>query len=947
MKIDFDLPAGDDVMISAKQGDGQQVTKRAAKWGVAHDVATVKAGRISVVDTPMPSIGPTTLRPDGRYTLDLLDQSAARASVENIDGRVVEVTVDRRWQRRGWDTGEHYMLPVDADNNLIIYPGQKHRKVYITNGPHGLTRAAIAAQAGVTEATANGTWIASRSYGTTPESALSYDVGVMVYNAFYGNISEPRSDWFFFERGYSYLHPIVGQHSSGEDELHPIVFGAYGEGAPPIFTSAYKMHSYGPSNLVMKDLRFTVSFVGRYGYCNLYDSLWMMGQLESSIEDTSYPTVRRMRFKDNYRLAPTVSDTGEPTGTIDGQFWAPHPNRYQGLYSSACLNFLVDGVFADHAGWGEGFDQNINISHPQPPSMYSHNVYFAHSTYGVTLRNSLLMRGASYGMQVRASGHEMWNLFLNNNIPFNAIGGNYESRGYVGAYNLGLGNVIYSAGYKIVKDQVDSAGKGVASHNGSINWGLDDTSMDGALVGNIVCHRANPDDPAEIALKTSSSWAVARKEQKIYNDTKVFRWTPVDENIEGLDPAVLMQTTAHRYAAERLGVPTATYDDLAALFMDPATDIGAETQLMVNWFLTRYGFDEHVMDRTETANLVFLPDWRGEGFRWDNPLNWSTGDLPGMNPADTVDIGGGRATSGSLTSRLASLKTGASGMLEVAAGMIHADIVDGPSNFKVRRAGQLVIGVSTNPVTVESRGGMVRFIDEVSNAQIYAGGSAMVLFGDSAEVENLTLSGDLVRAGWDGTGIASLTLTGTLTIKAGILINAHESNTQKLMPGMPLAGTGWSGIVGRHKINTKYSQDSCRIWLYDVVGLPIYETVTFATEEINYMNDGAADPHNPTMSIVNFSGQMGGIVSAGMPKIAPFRSGVFGVVDPTVSAAVSLDCDLHLDLTGIGVGSYPLIEAASVTGTFGKVTVSNLAAGLTHRVDITATGAVLVVSSAA
>lgn len=948
MKIYFDIPNGDAVSITAQQGDRVPVTKNVAKWGVAHDVMNVKAGRISVVNAPLPSIGPTTLRPDGRYTLDLLDQSEARAVVENLDGRVMEVTVDRRWQRRGWDDGEHYMLPVDENKDLIIYPGQKHRKVYITGGPHGLTKAQIAADAGVTEAAVNGTWLSTRSYGTTPETALSYDMGQAIYTSLYGNISEPRSDWFLFERGYEYPYPLVGQYSSGEDELHPIVFGAYGEGTPPLFPEGFKIVAHGTSNMIMSGFRFESGFTARYAYCALYDSLTMVGPVHASIENTRYPTAYRFRLRDNYRLAPAVDSQGNPTGTVDGQFWHPHLNRYQGLYSSASYGFLIEDMFAHHSGWGDEYDQFLSILQPHPPSMYSHNVYFDMSSIGPTLRRSFLMQGASYGMQVRSSGHEMWNMFVDNNVPFNSLGGDSDSRGYVGAYNLALGNVIYSAGYKIVKDPTLSTGEKLSAANGTINWGIDDTSMDGALVGNIVCHRANPDDPAEIALKTSSTWGVAHKERKIYNDTKVFKWNNTDENVDGLDHATLMRTTVQRYAAERLDMPSATYEDLADFFMEPTTDIGTETQMMVNWFMERFGFEQHALTRTEPANLVFLPDWRGEGFRWDNPLNWSTGDLPGMNQADTVDIGGGRATSGSLTSRLAALKTGDTGMLEVAAGMIHADLVDGPSNFKVRRAGQLVAGSSTHPVTVDARGGMVRFIDDVSNAQIYAGGTSMVLFGQSAEIENLTLSGELVRAGWDGTGVASLTITGTLTLKSGILINADtaETTSQHMFPGQTLTGTGWTGVVGRLKRNTVYSTNSSRIWLYDVVGLPIYEMITYYREEYNGKDEGKADPHNPTMHLREWSSQLGGILSASMPVIKPFRSGAIGdgVTEPTVTPTVTLDCDLALDLTGIGAGSYPLIQGATVSGAFGQVNVSNLAAGLTHMVDVTASGVTLVVS---
>ena len=69
----------------------------------------------------------------------------------------------------------------------------------------------------------------------------------------------------------------------------------------------------------------------------------------------------------------------------------------------------------------------------QPPSMFSHNFYFNYYNTDLTMRDNIIMRGASFGAQVRSGGYIEDNVFLDNNIGVNFVGGGDDRSGEVGS----------------------------------------------------------------------------------------------------------------------------------------------------------------------------------------------------------------------------------------------------------------------------------------------------------------------------------------------------------------------------------------------------------------------------------------------------------------------------------------------------------------------------------
>lgn len=69
-----------------------------------------------------------------------------------------------------------------------------------------------------------------------------------------------------------------------------------------------------------------------------------------------------------------------------------------------------------------------------------------------------------------------------------------------------------------------------------------------------------------------------------------------------------------------------------------------------------------------------------------------------------------------------------------------------------------------------------------------------------------------------------------------------------------------------------------------------------------------------------------------------------GDVAPGVTTTVNLAGPLKLQLNGVAAGRYPMIEADTINGSFTSVDIAALPAGLSAKVEKTATTVTLVVS---
>ena len=727
--------------------------------------------------------GHASVNPDNTIALVLSEDpqdagaNAFRYEITYADGNTREVeariSVEAGPQKEGWAQGNVYMLEEDAKGNLVVEHGENHRKVHVTDGAHGLTAAEIARAEGLNAGAITAKWLAEHpEYGATPDKALSSELGIKLWYHITSQQAGPNSNWLLFERGYQYddTDRLIGRGSMGESALNPMFIGAYGEGRDPILTDPVQIYGLDSNHVVLQGLDIG-RFMALQGSNLLLDHISINGvsdQTGLNVQGITGFTLRHSNITDVARLTP-----------IDGgDIWQAHVNRASGAYISNTTGMLLEGNLFDHNGWGDGYDPNLSTKSPQPPSMFSHNLYIQADNLDVTLRDNILMRGGSFGAQVRSGGLIENNSFIDNNAAVNFRGGDDNGAGREGNYTLMLDNLVTSAGHKRV-----------AQLEGALSMGIEGGgSVLTSYIGNIVAHLADPNNPAEQAQKQVVNGAFAAGENPYFNDTIIYNWsvagkssaTNPDTNIAGLDTAVLDRTTIQNFTAQLLGKQTATIADLADYLRAQAAgrlDHVVDADLINDFFRAGFGLETDL--RAAGATLRFAPDDRGEGMRWDNRLNWSTGDLPGTRDGDSVDLGGNRVLFGAKTVTVDDFIFGDFGQLKASSGRLNIGgemSVAGKANLlETANAGQIWVDGyhDSDLLRIDAQGG--RF----ANSGAFAGGVKMSVGGDAQAI--LATGG----ASFDLAKGSSLTVTGTKA-KTGFDGDAGETAVLRLHDGAKL-----------------------------------------------------------------------------------------------------------------------------------------------------------------
>jgi hypothetical protein len=118
-------------------------------------------------------------------------------------------------------------------------------------------------------------------------------------------------------------------------------------------------------------------------------------------------------------------------------------------------------------------------------TIFNHNVYIQSDANGVVLRNNILLRGSSHGMQLRPGGVAEGNLAARNAI------GILLSGDLTGTF-VGVDNVILEG------DDVS------AEDTKGYGFWIDATATSGTFANNIVAHEMS-DDPRPIAVNNKAS----------------------------------------------------------------------------------------------------------------------------------------------------------------------------------------------------------------------------------------------------------------------------------------------------------------------------------------------------------------------------------------------------------------------------------------------------------
>lgn len=740
------------------------------------DSLSAEAGRVLTIETEgssevagvriltQASNGHVSVNPDNSLSLVLSENpkdhndTVFRYEITYADGRTqeVEANVDVKagQQAAGWSLGQVYMLERDADGQAVVEHGENHRKVHVTEGVHGLTADEIAKTEGLQAKDITADWLAEHpEYGTTADKALSTDLGMKLWYKITAGAAGPNSHWLLFERGYQYddTDRLITRASMGESALNPMYIGAYGEGVDPKITDDVELYQNDSNHVVLQGLDIT-TFMALEGNNILLDRISSSGESGLNVQGVNGFTMINSDITDVVRQDPVNG----------GEIWDAGPNRINGAYIENVIGLLIEDNLVDRNGWAEGYDFNLSTKYPQPPSKFSQNLYLQANNVDITLRDNISMRAASFGAQVRPGGLIEGNIFLDNNAAVNALGSSNSKGELLGHYTLMLDNLVTSGGHKRV-----------VSSEGALTMGIDGGgSAQSSYIGNIVAHRADPNNPAEIAQKTVTHTALNLGKDPSFDDTIIYNWSKAgdttspdaDRNIEGLSQTTLNQTTIQNFTAELLGKETATISDLANHLRAQAAgklDHVVDADIINAFFRKGFGLDTTL--RAEAETLRFVPDDRGDGIRWDNRLNWSTGDLPGTQNGDSINLGGNRVLFGAETVTIDDFIFGDFGQLKATSGKltISGDLATSEAGnlLRIDNAGQVWADGyrDSDLLTIELAGG--RF----ANTGSFAGGTrigvaedAQLLLAtaggrfDLVSGSSLTITGSKAKVGFDG-----------------------------------------------------------------------------------------------------------------------------------------------------------------------------------------------------
>lgn len=772
---EVEVPVPSDPIPSTPDQDETPVDSTLDSFSaVAGRVTTLDLGELQVAEVKIlstPDHGTVTVNPDHSLALVLTRSDDTTdlnfdVLITYEDGstqtKAVAIDVTEGSQQGGWGLGDAYMLETNTQDKVVVEHGESHRKVYVSGGEDALTIKDIAALEGLSVDQIKRSFFADHpEYGATPEMALAEDAADYLWIEVSGEQAGPTSNWLLFDRGYTYdsmrINPNV---LTGESELHPVYVGAYGTGDAPIIDIEIRVIASGTENVVFQDVHLTEGFRAVKGENLLFDNVTVTGT-NIDIQNVDSFTLRNSSIHDVVLEEPAK---GEDT-------WSPHLNRTSGIFVKSSTGVLLENSLYDHNGWADDYREDLSGTGGQPPSKYSHNIYLQSDNLDVTLRDNIIMRGSASGAQVRSGGFIEDNIFLDNNG-----GGMFGSGGKnpaTGNYTLFTDNVISSGAHKMTDDGTSALTAGFSSQGNLAT-----------LVDNIITHLADPDNPAEKAWKETTNWALGTKYEvaPAVDDTIIYNWEGAnakeglnDQNLDGLDTKVLDQTTIQNFAADLLGKDTATIADLADYLRAQANgafDGVVDADLIIAFFQKGFGLDTDLRGEAET--LRFVPNELGDGVRWDNRLNWDSGDLPGTQNGDQVELGGNWVQY-SGTTQLKSLDFGSGGILDVSQGYLAVtglvSVGKGNATLDIDAAGQVWFdGYSDNNILkINAEGG--RFANtglSTGNIRLTSSDNAQVILAtDGAEYimghrSKITIKGGESHVGFDGDagGTAVLLMSG-------------------------------------------------------------------------------------------------------------------------------------------------------------------------------------------
>lgn len=928
----------------------------------------------SLVLLGQPASGRATVREDGKVTVDLTDYlgttaltvpyRATKSGGGSVDGVLMLAIQNTQICKRDtgalqsvprwWGRGRHYVLPVNAYDEVVVERHPTARIWHCSNT--GLSRAQIGQRERangnqVSDAQITDAWIYANlaaaavggvRYGETEALALAPSVVQSLLNSYMRWYYTPHQ--IYFHRGETITIDLLGQ---GLSRRYPVVYGAYGDraSANPIIvratrqTDGEEIYFNYATCVVLQNLSVEKSDYG--GGVKFVNCEWIVcdgirrkkapldvdggGVLKRGI------TIRRDHVLDNFHLVCNYTETDNGV-----TMWSVPNNRTDAIYLNTCDGALVEKGFSDMAGWAMGYAYDSRSTAPQPPSNRSHSIYAQYANLDVSIRDYLSSRPANSAIQHRCGG-------IVDNCLFFGGGGGINPQGWMGDGTHDWPTLAgsFSMLYNVMLTMAGQHDAPRVSSNPALTYPLyradglrnqahllstDRTVIAHVGPGNPIaefgpCGPARwPDDVPYTITVEGSEYAV---------DAAIYKWTngAPNQTKPGASTAAMDAATLDGWISTYRGTST-TGQDAVATYLRTLAEPWTLIRPALRDLIPAYGYAAIPL-RTVAATVRFQPQANGgtPGIRADIEADWSTKDLPGTAAGDSIALTGHR---------------------------VHWAI--NPANSIANLdfgGGELVMwGGTLKPAGTVSGGGRL-VLDYVSDFQCagYAGADlwTVVVQGDGRFTNAGVISGPVdltVRNGAEAVlskagGGFTLQAGRRLTLEGGSAVTAAggvafaAGSTLRLTTGQTIWTTGRSAAVVDpiHAMPVSYRIGST------VTGATSGATATVLDVRERALSDAILCLGDVTGTFVageTLSGlSIVGWQERGAAAIGTVNGAPAAKLIPVLVSTGTVTLGGTLDVSGLPVGTHTIVTAASITGSFAAIVAG---IGRSASVDTTEVG---------
>jgi len=263
--------------------------------------------------------------------------------------------------------------------------------------------------------------------GDDSNSGLNPSAPVRSLARAYELLRDGQPDWMLLKRGDVWQDQVMPMwRKSGRSESEPMLIAAYGDPAAP-----RPLIDAGNSTAFQSKDGMIVQNIAIVGLAFQADRpspddggtgmRWLASGGNLLIEDCFFSGFTTNVVIQNVGSDPLRNVRIRRSVIVDSYNAGGHS---QGIFCKRVDGLVIEENLLDHNGWREG----VEGAHR---TIFNHNIYIQNDCSNLVVRDNIICRGSSHGLQARPGGAVRRNVFAGNAIALLVGGGDYPNEGGV------------------------------------------------------------------------------------------------------------------------------------------------------------------------------------------------------------------------------------------------------------------------------------------------------------------------------------------------------------------------------------------------------------------------------------------------------------------------------------------------------------------------------------